>query len=99
MRFARGASWVAAGVLVWALHFAAIYGFTALACARGLAHVVPTAIGAASAIALVAVVAIIVSGWRRRAHFEHRLSASLAALALLAIVYETIPAWTVPACV
>ena len=96
--FPRTALRIAAGVIVWALHFAAVYGGTALACARGWEGVVPAFIGGASAVAVLACAAIIVAGWRRRAAFEHWLSATLAALGLVAIVYEAIPVLMVPAC-
>jgi hypothetical protein len=39
---------MAYGPALWALHFAALYGFTALACARGFAGAVPWVIAAAT---------------------------------------------------
>jgi hypothetical protein len=97
-----------AGALVWALHFLSIYVFAALACARGFADVrwlgigvVSWTIGAATALALAAL-AIIVVGVMRGARpigFNDWVSASVAALAAVAIVWETLPALMVPACV
>ena len=41
-----------AGIIVWAVHFAAIYGYAALACARGFAVPVPAVVGIATILAL-----------------------------------------------
>jgi hypothetical protein len=96
------------GALVWALHFMTIYVFTALACARGFAEVrwlgitvVSWTIGAATTIALVAAVTIITVAMRegRPAGFNAWMTTSVAALAVVAIVWETLPALMVPACV
>lgn len=99
MRFVARSLWISAGVIVWALHFAAIYGFTALACARGFEGPVPSMIGIAGLVAAAIAVAIVVRGWRGRERFEHWLSASIAGFALVAIVFETIPALAVSPCV
>ncbi|HEX7054321.1 MAG TPA: hypothetical protein VF211_10375 [Burkholderiales bacterium] len=96
--FAAAALRLSAPVLVWALHFAAVYGFTGLACARGWASAVPGAVGAASVIAAAAALAIVAAGWRRRAELESWLSAALGGFALVAIAYEALGAWIVPAC-
>lgn len=91
-------AWVTSGIVIWAAHFMAIYAFTALACARGFADLVPSAIAGAGVVAGAALVAIIVRGWMGRAHFEYWLSGAIALLALIAVVYATIPAWAVPTC-
>jgi hypothetical protein len=70
----------------------AIYGVTALACARGFPAAVPWAIGIATALALAAVIAIIIFNAREW------MTAAVAALALLAIVWEAVPVLVVPAC-
>lgn len=98
MSFPLTALRIGAGVIVWTLHFAAIYGVTGLACARAWTSIIGPSIGAATALAATACIAIIVAGWRRRAEFESWLSASVAALALVAIVYEAIPVLIVPLC-
>jgi hypothetical protein len=56
------------GLLVWAAHFTLIYGFNAVACARGFAGervlgfgVVPFVIGAATVVALATTLAILMS--------------------------------------
>lgn len=94
----KTALFLSSGVIVWALHFAAIYGFTALACARGSGALVVPAIAALSGVAVVAALAIVVAGLRRRHEFEGWLAAALAGFALLAIVYESLPAAIVPVC-
>ena len=91
-------AWVTSGIVIWAAHFMAIYAFTALACARGFAHLVPSAIAGAAVVAVTLLLAIIVRGWMGRAHFEHWLSGAIASFALIAVVYETIPAWAVATC-
>lgn len=96
--FRRTALRISAGVVVWALHFATVYGFTALACARGWERAVPVVVAGASAAAAAVLVAIIVAGWRQGARFEPWLSATLAAFALVAVAYETLPVLLLPAC-
>lgn len=98
MRVVARSAWVTSGIVIWAAHFIAIYGFTALACARGFPHLVPSAIAGAGVVAVALLVAIIVRGWMGRAHFEYWLSGAIAMFALIAVVYETIPAWAVPTC-
>lgn len=98
MSFPLTAFRISAGVIVWAVHFAGIYGITALACARGWNALVAPAIGAATAAAVIVVLAVIVAGWRRREEFESWLSATLGAFALVAILYEAIPVLIVPIC-
>lgn len=85
-------------IVVWALHFAVIYGTTGLACARGAPGMVPWVIGIATLLAAAACSAIFVMHARRRGAFRHWLSAGIAAMALLAIVWEALPVLLVPAC-
>lgn len=96
------------GALIWAVHFMAIYGFTTLACTRGFAGaqwlgigVVEWAIGVATLIALAAVVSIIVAATRLTpvVGFTEWMTAGVAALAAVAIVWEALPAMMVPPCV
>lgn len=98
MSFARTSLYISAGVIIWALHFALIYGVTALACARGWDGIVAPAIALASLVAVLATLVVIVVGWRRRAQFESWLAATVGALALVAIIYEAIPVLIVPTC-
>ncbi len=103
--------WV--GPLVWATHFLAIYGFTALACARIVepgwfgVGAVPWFVGAATLVAAAALLVTIGFAVRdgRRAvssqepsRFMHSLTAAIASLALLAVVWETLPVLLVPVC-
>lgn len=103
--------WVAP--LVWAAHFLAIYAFTALACARkdtagwfGVGTV-PWFVSAATLVAaavLLLTIGIAVHDGRRSASspepspFVHWLTAAIAGLVLLAVVWETLPVLLVPAC-
>jgi hypothetical protein len=86
---------ISAGAIVWALHFAAIYGVTALACARNLPGLVPWAVGIATALAAAAAVALIAV---RTPDFAGWVASGVAALALLAILWEAASVLVVPAC-
>ena len=96
--FLRTLLLVSAGVIIWALHFAAIYGLTALACARGWNAALVPALWIATAVAVVASLAVIAAGWRRRDVFEYWLAGTLAGFGLVAIVYEAVTILMVPAC-
>lgn len=89
---------IAAGAIVWALHFTVLYGFAALACARGFAGAVPWVSGAASVLALTAVALILARSHPHRGEFESWLAFSIAALALVAIVFETVAVFLVRTC-
>jgi hypothetical protein len=89
---------IASGVVVWGLHFSVIYGITALACARGLATIVPWTIGIATVVAAALAFAIIAREWPRRTAFDAWLAAALAASALVGIVFEGLTMLVVPAC-
>jgi hypothetical protein len=89
---------MASPVIVWAVHFLAIYGFTGLACERGFGHAVPWAIGGSTLAAAAVAVAILLRGLRDRADFEHGLTAGLAAFALLAILWEALSVVMVAPC-
>ena len=102
--------WIAPAV--WALHFLAIYGFTALACARnartGLLGIdaVPWLVGGATVVAaslLLSTIWTAVRDGRRRAStdatvFVHWLTAATACIVLIAIAWETLPIFLVPVC-
>jgi hypothetical protein len=88
-------------IALWAAHFTAIYGFTALACARHMAATVPWVVGAASIAAVVALAAIAVpAGIRavRKSALEDFLALGLGALATLAVLWEASALLWVPAC-
>lgn len=90
---------IPAGAMVWALHFTVIYGFTALACGRGLpATAVPWVVVIATILAAAVSVRIVLTGLRESARFDCWLSAALAGLALIAIILEAMAALMVPVC-
>jgi hypothetical protein len=78
---------LAAGVILWALHFGAIYGYAGLACARGWERSVTPVVAALTVAAALAATAFMVV-LRRREGFEHAIAIGLAGFALLAIVWE-----------
>jgi hypothetical protein len=92
------ALWMSSGAIVWALHFGALYGFAALACARGFGGAVPWVSLATTLAALGAIAVIAVRHVPRRGEFTAWLALSAAGLALVAVVYETIPIFIVPVC-
>jgi hypothetical protein len=87
---------ISSGVVVWALHFGFLYGFTGLACARGFPHLVPWAAGAATVVAATAAAAILLKNLS--SEFTRWLTASLAVAALLAILWEGATVFMVPMC-
>jgi hypothetical protein len=87
---------ISSGVIVWALHFGFLYGFTALACARGFPHVVPWVVGGATVAAGLAAALIILKNLS--ADFNRWLAAALAVAALLAILWEGLTVFMVPMC-
>jgi hypothetical protein len=89
---------MSSGVMVWALHFTAIYGITGLACARGWNALVAPSIAVCTLLAVIAMVPILAVGVSRRAQFEYWLTACIAALALVGIVWEAITIFLVPVC-
>jgi hypothetical protein len=84
-------------VIVWAAHFAVIYGFTTLACAREMAVAVPWVVGAASLAALIVLGAIAVPAGMRAARTHQLpdfLAVGLGGLAVIAVVWEgSSPLW------
>jgi hypothetical protein len=84
---------MSSGVIVWALHFTAIYGFTALACARGFGASAPWVVGALTLLAAAAAIGIIVT--HLSSEFSRWISAAVAGAALIAIVWEGLTAFMV----
>lgn len=109
-RFTRATLQMSAGALIWAAHFLVIYAFTAIACARGFAGaewlglgVVPVTITAATLVAAGVAATMIWTGVRTLhaeagSNFVGWMTVGCAALALLAILWETLPAFMIPAC-
>jgi hypothetical protein len=105
-RFTRTTLRMFSGVIIWAAHFTVIYAVAALACARGFAEtqwlgasLIAWAIGAATLVAIAAILLMVVPALRSaRESFESWMTAAVGALALLAVVFETVPVVMVPAC-
>jgi hypothetical protein len=98
MTLAAAALRIAAPVLVWAAHFAAVYGGTALACARSSPQAVAWTIGASTLAACALAAAIVAYEWPNRARFESWLATSLGAFALVAMIAEALVASSMPPC-
>ena len=105
--FTRTALRIWSGAIVWALHFTVIYAFAALACARGYADVrlfgpnlVTWSVLGATIIGLVVAVAIARRALRGGVEsFERWMTAAVAGLAALAIVWEGLAAsFILPSC-
>lgn len=89
---------MSSGAMVWAVHFAALYGFTTLACARGFPAAIPWVAGAATLAALATVSVIIAGSFPGRARFVSWMTAAIAGVALIAIAFESLALAMVPAC-
>jgi hypothetical protein len=98
---------MSAGIVVWAAHFAVIYGYAGLACARRFGDagetwvaLVPWVIGVSTAVGAVLALALMAPLTRERAHsdFAAWMGAWLAAFALAAILLEAGSLLWVPAC-
>ena len=98
---------LSAGIIVWAVHFAIIYGFTGLACARRYAEsgdtwitLVPWVIGIATAAAFAVALVLLFPVMRspRKAPFVEWVSGWVAAFAMIAIVLEVAAVFWVPVC-
>lgn len=92
------ALWISSGIAVWALHFTALYGLTALACARGQGAAVPWIVIVATAIAVTVATGIFVKGYRGRAAFVEWMTMGVAASALIGIAYEAAAGLLSPLC-
>ena len=98
MSFASAAFWISAGATVWATHFLAIYGITTLACAQRMPVAVPWIVAGATLLAGSVAVVVLVKCLRVRSDFVRGVGAGHAGLALVAILWEALPALTVPPC-
>lgn len=100
------------GMLVWALHFAAIYFFNTLACTRafwrtelGGTKIVPLVVGLATVVAIILTSAILLWVSRNRLdddeqtqHFLHFATSAVGLISIIAVFWNAIPAFIVPAC-
>ncbi|BBA33992.1 uncharacterized protein sS8_2038 [Methylocaldum marinum] len=102
------------GLLIWAAHFGIVYIATALVCARGFQElkwfgvgVVAWMVAIATTLAVGGILVVLVPAWRdlyRRSSwsatpaFIDWMTVAFGALALLAIVWVTLPVMLVPIC-
>jgi hypothetical protein len=98
------------GPIIWAIHFLTIYGFTGVLCARPALRdtwlgisVFSWGIGAATSVAIAALIFLHSRDWRnilagRKSDFIHLTASGLGLLSIVAIVWETVPVFIVPAC-
>lgn len=104
--FARTFLLLFSGPIVWAVHFLLIYGFTGIACARGLAQVQWLGIDAVAAGILAATLAaIVILAWilarlpkNTTDDFVRWSALGLGMLTCVALVWEALPVFFVPAC-
>lgn len=92
------ALWIASGVIIWALHFTVLYGFTALACGRGFAGALPWVAGGATLAAVAALALVVHRGLPRRAGFNAWMTLAVALLSLVAVLYQLAPLLIVRTC-
>lgn len=98
------ALFVSAGFWYWLAHFTLVYGFTALACARGIAT--PSTVRLVVAAATVAVLAVLLvhlaSALRPRrgetSSFLHDIAALGALLGIVGTIWTALPASVVVVC-
>lgn len=98
MTFVRVTFTMFSSALIWAVHFLVIYSATAIACARNANDFVPWVIGIATFAAAFALVIVMRSG-RKAEPFAAWMTMSLAALALVAVIWEASAVLIVPMCV
>lgn len=89
---------ISAGAIVWAAHFAALYGATALSCARGDARAVPWIVALSTLLGVALVCAIILRSYPRRDDFAHWLTAAVAAIAGIAMAWEALAGFVARTC-
>lgn len=89
---------MASGAIVWALHFAALYGGAALACARGESRLLPVLVVGSTVAGVALCVVIVMRAYPARREFSQWMTAGVAAIAALAMVWEGLAALLAPAC-
>jgi len=78
-------------IAIWAAHFTLVYGFTALACARSFAGLVPWVVVPLSIAAVVGIGVLVMRGPIRTArswNFSDTVACGLGGLAIIAVVWE-----------
>ncbi len=105
--FTRSFLLLFSGPIIWTVHFLAIYSWTGVLCARpswATDRMIVSGIVLVSVAAVAAITLIHVRIWMHTAQpmadagFLRRTAAALGLLSALAIVWETLPAYIVPAC-
>ena len=112
--FFRRVLLMSAGLIVWAAHFTVIYGFNTLACTRALAGLdvlgfglVPVVVIVLTIAALAACIAILYvsaagrgtgDGGGEEARFLRYITVTVAALSLIAIAWNGLPALLLSPC-
>jgi hypothetical protein len=89
---------MSAGAIVWATHFAALYGATTVACARGEAGAVPWVVALVTLVGVMLAAAIILRSYPRRDDFAHWMAAAVAAMATIAMLWEAMAGLAVGTC-
>jgi hypothetical protein len=87
---------LSAGPLLWLAHFSALYGFNAIACARGFAGAVPWVVAGATLVLALAAGFLVLR--KPKDEFVDWLTSALAALSLLAILWQALPTLMVSPC-
>lgn len=83
-----------AGLVVWLVHFAIVYALPSLdAIGAASPAILMIAHGLATLACLVIVGLLAFAGWRQGPAFQHRIAALGAAMAGVAIVWQSAPAW------
>ena len=88
-------------IVLWAVHFTAAYGFTALACARHLTAAIPWVVGLVSLATFIALMAIALPAALRVARSSQLadfLALGLGGLAGIAVAWEASSLLGVAAC-
>lgn len=114
LRFTTASLRMSAGFLIWALHFAAIYVYVALVCARGDAQsqwlgvpVMRLLIGAMTLVAIAALALVLWKALRGDWHADARaagqpfvawIAAAVAAYGVVAVLWAALPTIWVAAC-
>jgi hypothetical protein len=89
---------IGSGAIVWAAHFAVIYGLTALACARGNAGAVPWVITIATLAGVAAAAVIALQARRHGGDFVPWLATAVAAIAAIAMIWEALAGMLARSC-
>jgi hypothetical protein len=100
----RIAQWLG-GPIVWAVHFLTVYTSESLICPRGGSSMHLALVGVATAVGLLALLALLAASWRavpspnRAGHgFMDQAAFSLTLLAIIGLLWVSLPAIILCAC-